>query len=129
MRVFRHRHTLGFTALLALAMQVALVFANTHVHTASLQRGDGIAARAITFGLCRADAGRPCPPPARHDDTKCSICWQIGLAGAAVLSLPPPLPMRQPQIEAPPPPRTVALAQGGESVHFQARAPPLRVYA
>lgn len=124
MRVFRNSHTLGFAALLVFAMQLALVFADTHVHVAQLARTQDLAARAITYGMCRPDAERPCPAPVQHDDSKCQICSAISLAGAALVSVPAPLPALL-RIAAPPtPPRAAALVHGAGGIHFHARAPP-----
>jgi len=125
MRILRHRHTLGIVALLALAMQAVLALAQTHTHTYARAGSDDLAKRAITYGLCRADAQRPCPAPARHDDhSKCPLCWSMSVASTAVLSAPPAIPLVNPRIEPPPPVRMAARVQGLSTVHFQARAPP-----
>lgn len=125
MRVLRHRHTLGLVALLALAMQALLALAHTHAHGHAIAGADGLAKRAITYGICRVDE-RPCPPSAPHDDhTRCPLCWSMSLASAAVLHAPPALPLSHPRIAAPPPMRAAALVVGAPTVHFQARAPPL----
>jgi hypothetical protein len=126
MRVFRRRQTLGLVALLALAMQVVLAFAETHTHTYGFAHAEGLAHRAITYGMCRADLGRPCPPPAQHDDHgQCSICGALSLAGAALPQAPPPLPLGLVPLGTPLAIPAVALVQGISTVHFQARAPPL----
>jgi hypothetical protein len=126
MRFLRGRSALAGLALLAFAMQAVLALALTHAHT---HRHAGIAGgletRAITYGACRANAQRPCPLPVPHDDDgKCPICWSMTQAGSAVLHHPPVISFQHLQIEAPPPARVVAVANGKETVHFQARAPP-----
>jgi hypothetical protein len=129
MRVFRHRHTLGLFTLFALAMQVVLSLAETHTHNMALAHAEGLATRAFTYGLCRPSAERPCPAPTRHDDSKCSICVSIAAAGTAVFQAPPPPLVRHEQVVPSPPARIDALPHGGETVHFQARAPPLLIAA
>ncbi len=124
MRVFRRRRTLGLVALLAIALQGVLALAQTHTHTYGFARGEGLAQRAITHGMCRADAAHKCPPSAPHDD-HCSICGALSLAGAALPQTPPPLPLIHAPLGAPPPIRAAALVEDISTVHFQARAPPL----
>lgn len=125
MRVFRRRQTLGFLALLAVAMQGLLAFAHTHVHSPAALRSASLATRAITYGMCRADAERPCPPPARKDDhAGCSLCLAMSLGAAAVLQSPPTLPFAHQPMDLRAPVLATARTQGGESFHFQARAPP-----
>ncbi len=126
MRVFRRRRTLRSLALLALAMQAVLAFAQTHTHSYGFAAAQSLAQRAITSGMCRAAAERPCPPSAPHDDHgQCSICGALSLAGAALPQTPPPLPLIHAPLAAPPPTSAVALVEGVSSVHFWARAPPL----
>jgi hypothetical protein len=125
MRVLRRRHTLGIVALFALAMQAVLALAHTHSHTYARAGADDLAKRAITYGLCRADARRSCPAPAPHDDhSKCPLCWSMSLASTGVLSAPPAITLIKARIELAPPIRTAVRAQGNWIVHFQARAPP-----
>jgi hypothetical protein len=131
MRILRHRHTLAFITLLAFAMQGVIALAHTHVHTgapgplaaASVQKG-GLATRAITYGLCRPDAARPCPPPAEHDDHNCPICWSVNLAGTAVFGVPPAVPLLKAPKAVPAPLRIAALLLDAARIHFRARAPP-----
>jgi hypothetical protein len=131
MRVFRRRHTPGFSVLLVLAMQLSLVFAQAHVHTAPFASVNGLATRAITFGMCRIGTERTCPAPGSHgdgshEDGKCEICSAIGLAGAGLLSVTTPVLVRQIEAAPPAPLRMAALVQEAGSAHFQARAPPHR---
>jgi len=126
MRVFRRRYPFGFLALLALVVQAVVAFAHTHTHTSVLARADDLAARAITYGMCRASADQPCPPQApHHDESNCPICWSLSMASAAVLQAPPAIPLRYTQVGRPAPAHTVARLIGSTTVHFQARAPPL----
>jgi hypothetical protein len=125
MRAFRRRHSLGIVALLALALQAALAFAHTHAHTYAVSGSDGLAQRAITYGMCRAQAERPCAPQApQHDHAKCPICWSMSLASAAVPHAPPSIPLRHPEIAVLAPAPAAAPVRGVSSVQFQARAPP-----
>jgi hypothetical protein len=144
MRIFRHRHMQVFVALLAFAMQAVLAFADTHTHgtprsftalhaatrhaaaqhAATLHADGSLASRAVTYGICRAGADQQCPAPAQDDDRNCPLCASLALAGAAVLNVPPPLPVRDVIIAPPAPAHLAALALDGETVHFQARAPP-----
>jgi hypothetical protein len=129
MRVLRRRHTLGLFTLFALAMQLVLALAETHTHNTALAHGKDLAARAVTYGLCRPTAERPCPAPTQHDDSKCSICVSIAAAGTAVLQAPPPPLVPHGKVVPLPPTRIAAFPHGGETVHFQARAPPLFIEA
>ncbi len=129
MRVFRHRHTLGLFTLFALAMQVVLALAETHAHNPIPAHVGTLAARALTFGMCQTSAARPCPAPSRHDDSNCPLCWSIAAAGTAVFQAPPPPIVPRQQFVPAPPTRIAALRTGGETVHFQARAPPLFIAA
>ncbi len=125
MRFFRRRSSLGFLALLAFVMQAVVAFAQTHTHTHAAAVGGKLAARAITYGACAARAEHPCPPPAPHDEGgNCPICWSVNLATAAILHQPPPIPTPPVRFAAPEPVNVVDALAGGESVHFQARAPP-----
>lgn len=125
MRVFRRRQSLGFVALLALALQAALAFGHTHAHSYAVSDAEGLAQRAVTYGMCRAVAERPCPPQVPHDDhAKCPICWSMSQASSTVLAVPPAMPLRHPKVVMLAPAPTAAPVRGVLSVHFQARAPP-----
>jgi hypothetical protein len=133
MRILRHRHTLALIALLAFAMQGVIAFAHTHVHTsapgplAAASVKGGLAMRAITYGLCRPDAARPCPSPVQHDDRNCPICWSVNLAGTAVLAVPPVVLLPTAPKSVPAPQRIAALLLDAARTNFQARAPPRTV--
>jgi hypothetical protein len=142
MRIFRHRQMQVFVALLAVAMQAALAFADTHTHgtprsfaslhvaarhATALHADGSLAARAVTYGICRAGSDRQCPSPAQDNDRNCPLCASLALAGAAVIAVPPPLPVRDVIVAPPAPALLAALALDGETVQFQARAPPPRL--
>ena len=125
MRVFRRRSSLGFLALLAVAMQAVLAFAETHAHAiprrsrASWRRGRS------PIGACAPRAQHPCPPSTPHDDRgNCPICWSVNLATAAILNQPPAVLTPPARFAAPEPVRVIHALGGDDSVHFQARAPP-----
>lgn len=129
MRVLRQRQTLGCVALLALAMQAVLAFAHTHSHATSLPRADSLAARAITYGMCRAGAEQPCAPVPHDDHGKCSLCWSMSHAAAGVIGAPPTASLphcAEPMLS---PARAAAPRQAWTSIQFQARAPPARAEA
>lgn len=75
----------GLLALAAIAMQLALSFAHTHVGTGHLA---GLEAASVH---CLAENGVPCAAPAHHpadhdqDETVCLICLAANQAAAAVL--------------------------------------------
>ena len=126
MRVFRRRSSLGFLALLAIAMQAVLAFAQTHSHAHSQAVARQLATRAITYGACIPRAQHPCSPSAPHDDpSNCQICWSVSLATAAIINQPPAVLAPPARFAAPEPARAVHVLGGGDSVHFQARAPPV----
>jgi len=125
MRVFRRRHSLGLVALLALALQAALAFGHTHTHSYAVSVAEGLAQRAVTYGMCRAEVEGPCAPLAPHDDhAKCPICWSISLVSAAVLDAPPAIPLRQPEVVMLALARAAVPVRGVSSVHFQAARHP-----
>lgn len=126
MRVLRHRRYLGCLAIFVFAMQVVLAFAQTHTHSVARAGLDQLASRAITFGMCRPGADKPCPAPAQHDDHgTCQLCSSMALASTGVLQAPPVILPRRPIVLVPGPARVVALVDGEPYRLFQARAPPL----
>ena len=126
MRFFRRRSSLGFLALLAVAMPAVLAFAETHAHSHAQAVAGKLAMRAITFGACAPRAQHQCAPSVPHDDGgNCPICWSVNLATAAILHQSPVVPTPPTRFAVPQPVNTVYALAGGESVHFQARAPPV----
>jgi hypothetical protein len=125
MRVLRRRFSLGFLALLAVAMQVVLAFADTHTHAHAPAAGK-LATRAITYGACGVRSQHPCAPTAPHDDRgNCPICWSVSLASTAILQPPPAPPTPPTQFAAPQAFPALPILAGDERVYFQARAPPV----
>jgi uncharacterized paraquat-inducible protein A len=123
MRFFRRRSSLGFLALLAVAMQAVLAFAETHVHSQAVV--DKLATRAVTYGACAPRALHPCAPSTPHDDRgNCPVCGAVNLATAAILDQPPAVLTPPARFPAPAPVRVIHAVGGDDSVHFQARAPP-----
>lgn len=119
MRFFRRRSSFTLAALIATAMQVALVLAQMHAHQHVHASVAGRHARAPSAALaCRAVVHRDCPPavPHRHDEGGCKTCSALAAAGTAVL---PVLPIAAP-----------AAATGGVvSLPRPAPAPPARATA
>jgi len=120
-RMKRSRTRFGLVWLTLVAFSVQLGVAVLHHHS---ERGSGIAARAMTAGLCAPSGQRPCVPAPHNDNDGCVLCWA---ATVAANSLVPPLP------ELPTPPTVVAVRLGTfDSVpvrpihrdNFQARGPP-----
>jgi hypothetical protein len=118
MRFFRRNRRFAWLALFALTAQLALTFG--HVHLPGVQHH----ADAIAQGSCGSQTQSPCPADNDADD-HCALCWTISIAGtlvvpaAPVVDLPPHERMR---VE---PLLSVGSLWGSETVHFQARAPPL----
>ena len=122
MRAFRRPTPLGFSVLLAFALQVLLAFAQTHAHTHPAVGTRDLAARAITYGMCQP--GEECPAPVPHEEHGCQMCASASLASSAVLPGPPALAAPAPF--GPPALHAVASAPilGTVSAPFNARAPP-----
>ena len=123
MKILRNRCWLAVLTLIAFSVQLA-VAASHHHH--EVNRGSGIAARAITAGLCAPLSKRPCDPDrGQHSHDGCVLCWASAIAQT---SLEPP---SLPQISAPPleggarfDTRDVAAVDLIHRDHFQARGPP-----
>jgi len=122
MRWVRRRRRFGaYSALAALALQLALSFG--HVHLDALRHGGS--AHAIAAASGQGSQKAPSAPPHRDADDYCAICAVIHLAASSFVPQPPqlPLPVAEERIEhrfaivfaAPNPPR----------VAFRSRAPPL----
>jgi hypothetical protein len=127
MRALRRRPALLCLALLALAMQAMLAFAQTHAHTHAhvRTRAAGLESRAITFGACIAASERVCPAPVRHnDDDHCHACSLIALAGSAVFGPPASLLLLAQPYAPLQPIRTVLALRRDAAAPFQARGPP-----
>jgi hypothetical protein len=123
MRALRRRPALVCLALLALAMQAMLAFAQTHAHTHARRTAD-LESRALTFGACAATSELPCPVPVRDDDSQCEACSLIALAGSAVLEPPASLPLLAQPYAPLQPARTVGVLGRDAAAPFQARGPP-----
>jgi hypothetical protein len=123
MRFLRRRSTPGLVALLAVAMQAALVIAQAHVH----HHPHGPAVRVADAAIaCRAIVrSAQCDAPVvphdhRHD---CPLCWSLAATNGVLPEAPvavidvrrfePPLPLGS----------TPSLA-AAVTLSFQARAPP-----
>ena len=124
MRFLRRRSTPGLVALLAVAMQAALVIAQAHVHPhphgyAVKVAGTAIACRAIVRSAqCDAPV---VPHEHRHD---CPLCLSLSAANG-VLPMAPVAFIDVRRFEPPRPlPATPSLV-GAVPLSFQARAPPV----
>ena len=131
MRFFRRRSSPGLAALLAVAMQAALILAQTHVHShvhagAGVQpeRGRGRTARR-RIRLPRIV--RPgCKPAVPHDHrNECPMCWSVATAGTGVLPAAPAVALDAPPFSVPPRRASPKRLPGRTTANFQARAPPL----
>lgn len=125
---FRLRPNFGHVALFALALQAGMVFGHTHAY--KHPSADNHLSLAAAYGACLS-AERPHCPPADHDDNgkACAICWSTYLAKSAVLYPPPSLRLPSDAIEAHLPVRSAVSSRRNDTVHFQARAPPVAVLA
>jgi hypothetical protein len=130
MRALRRRPVLLCLALLALAMQAMLAFAQTHAHTHARARPGtesgtlDLESRAVTFGACAVTSELPCPAPVRDDDSQCEACSLIALAGSAVLGRPAFLLLHAQPFASLQPVRTVLVLQRDTASSFHARGPP-----
>lgn len=136
MRYFRRRSSPGLVALLALAMQAALVLAQTHVHShvhpAAGAYGTGVSAgaRAWAKGVatiaCRAVVHPGCAPAVPHDHrNECPMCWSVTAAGTGVMPTTPAVALDAPRLAMLAPLRADVAATGRAITNFQARAPPV----
>ncbi|CAN1723886.1 DUF2946 domain-containing protein [Hyphomicrobium sp. 1Nfss2.1] len=127
MRFFRRQSSPVMVALLAVAMQAAVLMAHAHVHPQPSGRHTLHVLAKTDVLACRAMV-RPahCAPaiPDGHDD--CPLCWLLLASGAGVL--PAPIALSAEVLPAPVlrAPAVATLAGDGASVQFQARAPPSR---
>jgi hypothetical protein len=139
MRYFRRRSSPGLVALLALAMQAALVLAQTHVHShvhpapvtyGGMSAAAGAGARAWGKNLaaaisCRAVVHTGCQPAVPHDHrNECPMCWSVTSAGTGVMPAAPAVALDAPRFAMLAPLRADAVTTGHAITNFQARAPP-----
>ena len=118
MRFFRRDRRLAGLALFALAAQLVLSFAHIHVHAAPRY------ANAATAGSCAVAASSSHCPSHNDDDTLCSICWTMSIAGSLVLPEPVALELPSLELVTLEAQASVASFSGNETIQFQARAPP-----
>jgi len=127
MRFFRRRSSPALATLLALAMQVALVLAQTHVHPHPAADAWLAASSGTTPIACRAivpPAGcGPSLPGDHHDD--CPICRTLAAAAAGILSTPPAVAIVRRPISSPRLAQASFALPVAAAADFQARAPPL----
>lgn len=124
MRFFRRCSSPGFLALLACAMQLGFVLAQTHSHSDAA--GQRSWARSVAASFCRTSTHRSCPTPApANDHSNCPVCQAVSLASLSILQAPPALPSTPARVVMPRAQRVVASLHGADTVHFQARAPPI----
>jgi hypothetical protein len=122
--------------LLAFAMQLALVAAQTHTHSdraghvfgfgrSAGQSASQVAwAKSLAGDFCRKAQQRSCDAPVVPRSDHCPICLSVTLASAGVLQAPPVMPPTPARAILPLPDRDFASLSGTDTVHFQARAPP-----
>ena len=115
----------GWLALFALALQLALSFGHIHHHESS--------AAHLTIAVGTAPHSSSVPASSNDDDddddAHCAICWSMTLAGTAILPV-PPIVLLPRSVEAMTI-RWVAIAITAVARHtsFQPRAPPAECVA
>jgi hypothetical protein len=139
MRFFRRRSNPGLVALLAIAMQAALVLAHMHVHShvhtgagayAGMRAVGSAGARAWTKNVaalsCRAMVPTGCQPSVPHDHgNDCPMCWSVAAAGTGVMPEAPAVALDAPRFTTLVPVRVAEVRPGRAILNFQARAPPV----
>jgi hypothetical protein len=139
MRFFRRRSSPGLVALLAIAMQAALVLAHMHVHShvhtgAGAYGGVSVAvsagarawAKNVAAVSCRAMVHSGCQPVAPHDHgNDCPMCWSVAAAGTGVMPEAPAVVLDAPRFTMLAPVRAAEVRPGHAIINFQARAPPV----
>jgi len=127
MRFFRRRSSPVLLALLAFAMQAGLLLAQMHTHSRLHTRAEGRAwATSIVALACQSIMRPGCPPVAPHDHREdCPVCCSLAVASAAVMPAAPAVAPEIPLFAALRPVLAVAGLPGTDTVHFQARAPPI----
>jgi hypothetical protein len=131
MRFFRRRSSPGLAALLAIAMQAALIMAQTHVHS-HVHAGAGVTAGARAWGpsvvpvACRTIVRPGCQPAVPHDHrNECPMCWSVAAAGTGVLPAAAAVALDAPRFILLAPPRVAEELPGRTTINFRARAPPI----
>ena len=130
MRIFRRRSSPGLAALLAIAMQAALILAQAHVHS-HVHAGAGVTAGAWASNAavpvaCRSIVRPGCQPAVPHDHrNECPMCWSVTAAGTGVLPAAPAVALDAPPSSVPSPLRIAEALPVRTTVNFQARAPPM----
>ncbi len=119
MRFFRRDRRFTWLALFALTAQLVLTFGHVHLHAFQHHQ----AAVAAT-GTCASHVQSSCPKHS-DDDANCPICNLISLAGTLVT--PQPIAVDFPSLvsDVVAPQFSIGSFRRTETVHFQARAPPL----
>jgi hypothetical protein len=141
MRFFRRRSSPGLVALLAIAMQAALVLAHMHVHShvhtsagpyAGMHSGVSAGTRAwakdVAALSCRAmvQVHSGCKPAVPHNHGyDCPICWSVAAAGTGVMPEAPAVALDAPRFTMLAPVRAAEVWPGHAIINFQARAPPV----
>ena len=117
MRFFRREQRFAWLALFALAAQLVLSFGHIHVHAQQ-------AAHAAAPGSCIAGAHAQCPSHDDDDETRCSTCWTIAIAGSLVIPAPAALVIPAAAAETVEPLPSIGTHADSQTVYFLARAPP-----
>jgi len=117
MRLFRRNRRLSWLVLGALGAQLLISFGHHHSHT-------GAHAVAAHVASCKPNEQTQCPSDHDEDEHHCAICWALSLAGRVVLPQPASIdwPITLPKAFEHSP--SVISLCGGETIKFQARAPP-----
>ncbi len=121
MRPLRRRPEIGYLALLALAVQLALSF--SHVHGA-WANPDNAPLACRTFYQSPADHGCPLH---KNDHKGCAVCWTMSLTASALLAAPPALALPTVVSEPYRPGLGREAAPRAATAAFDARGPPASV--
>ncbi len=110
----------GVLALAAIAMQMVLSFAHTHVGASQVAGLDAASVR------CLDSTGTSCPAPADHDgpEATCAICLAANQAAATALFAPPGIAPPEFTALARYPVRYAPAHTGTGVAYFYARGPP-----
>ncbi len=121
MRLLRRRTEIGYLALLALMVQLALSFGHVHAAWAG---GRNVPLVCKTFFQPAADHG--CPPH-KNDHKGCAVCWTMSLTASALLAAPPALALPAAVSEPSRPDLRREAAPRPSTAAFEARGPPASV--